>query len=69
MQVDPAKPEDIETKYQEDHVADEFRYSLVSRHRFVKAPPKPSRPDYMSFDYIVAMDEKDRASDRSIYRF
>ena len=69
MQVDPAKPEDIETKYQEDHIADEFRYSLVSRHRFIKAPPKPSRPDYMSFDYIVAMDEQDRASDRSIYRF
>lgn len=69
MQIDPAKPEDIETKHQEDHVADEFRYSLVSRHKFIKAPPKLSRPDYMSFDYIIAMDEQDRANDRSIYRF
>jgi hypothetical protein len=69
MQIDPARPEDVETKYQEDHVADEWRYAMVSRHKFKKQEAKPSRPGYMTYDYIVQMDEQDRADSRSVYRF
>ena len=67
MQIDEARPEDIETKYQEDHVADEWRYSMVSRHRFEKAFSKKNRPLYMSFDYLTSLDPVRKT--KSKYRF
>jgi len=52
LQFDDNNPEDLDTEM-EDHVADEWRYSLVSRgHRFRKEEPPKPRPTYMSFDYI-----------------
>ena len=67
MQIDESRPEDIETKFQEDHVADEWRYSLVSRHRFERAVKKSVRPPYMSFDYLTGLDPAIKT--KSKYRF
>jgi len=66
LQVDDKKPEDLDT-HMEDHVADEWRYSLVSRHRFETEERDKPKPLYMSFDYIIEMDEEDTPT-RSPYR-
>ena len=68
MQIDEARPEDIETKYQEDHIADEWRYSVVSRHRYEQARPQKSKPAYMSFDYLTSLDTGFEKK-KSKYRF
>jgi len=58
LQRDENNPEDVDTEM-EDHVADEWRYSLVSRgHRFIKEPPSVSKQPYMSFDYICEMEDE-----------
>ena len=58
LQRDENNPEDVDTEM-EDHVADEWRYSLVSRgHRFIKELPPVSKQPYMSFDYICEMEDE-----------
>ena len=66
LQIDENKPEDVETKNQEDHAGDEWRYSLVSRHEYIREIVPKARPKYMSFDYIVDLDQPE--IDKSIYR-
>ena len=67
MQIDESRPEDIETKFQEDHVADEWRYSMVSRHRFERTEARVVKPPYMSFDYLTGLDPVRKK--KSKYRF
>ena len=66
LQIDENKPEDVETKNQEDHAGDEWRYSLVSRHQYIREIVPKARHKYMSFDYIVDLDQPE--IDKSIYR-
>ena len=54
---DPNNPEDVDTEM-EDHVGDEWRYSLTSRgHKFKDIEEKVNKAPYMSFDYICEMEE------------
>ena len=66
LQIDETKPEDLETKNQEDHSADMWRYAIQVVHKYQKRVLQKPKAGYMTFDYIINLDEK--YEDKSIYR-
>jgi len=58
---DPKRLEDIDTDA-EDHVFDEFRYSLVSRHALGKPPKAITNPKPGTFDYLLTEEQREKKS-------
>jgi hypothetical protein len=59
LQHDEHKPEDVDTDH-EDHAGDDWRYACMSRPLPKQEPKKSTKPPYMSYDYLVVMDDEQR---------
>jgi len=56
LQIDESRPEDLDTNM-EDHVADEWRYALISRVKYQKERLPKQKAGYMTFDYVLEQDQ------------